>query len=187
MGRPRSIDRGQVLEAAGAIIGELGFAALTLEAVAAKAGISKGGLQYLFKSKQQLMAAMIEHYSQKTAVAVAKAEEELPDTPSRPLKAYIVGSLLDGAVRRDATTAALLAAAIAEPECLAFGKEEYRKALDGFMSRGVSETLAMVVMCAVDGLMLTEFLEVDPYTPSQRKQLVTAMLELAETGQLKTD
>lgn len=184
MARPRTISREAVLEAAGAIVGERGYSELTLESVAAKAGISKGGLQYLFKSKRQLMAAMIEHYIQLTNDAVRQAHSDLPDTPGRPLKAYVLGNLEGTAIRRDSTTAALLSAAVAEPELLAPGRKEYRKSLQDLKKLGVNQELAMLVMCAVDGLMFTEFLQVDPYTAAERKRLVEALLELAETGQI---
>lgn len=181
MGRPRTISRESVLQAAGALAGELGVSALTLEAVAARAGISKGGLQYLFKTKQQLLEAMIEYYSCHMSASVAEAYEALPDTPGRPLKAYILGSLEKG-VQRDATTAALLSAALAEPELLAPGRKQYRKNLDELRKQGVPRNLALVVLCAVDGLMITEFMQLEPFTAAERKRLVATLLELAETG-----
>ncbi len=52
--------RSQLLDAAEAVVAAEGVRALTLDAVAARSGISKGGLLYHFRSKEDLAAAMIE-------------------------------------------------------------------------------------------------------------------------------
>ena len=40
-----------------------GISAMTLDAVAKEAGVSKGGLLYHFSSKDELIAAMLEHHA----------------------------------------------------------------------------------------------------------------------------
>jgi AcrR family transcriptional regulator len=62
MGRPRSIDRDKVLDFAERIVREEGATALTFDAVAKAAGITKGGLQYCFGSKDDLIAAMADRW-----------------------------------------------------------------------------------------------------------------------------
>lgn len=51
MARPRTIDRERVLKSAEQLVQRAGATAMTLEAVAKEAGITKGGLQYCFGSK----------------------------------------------------------------------------------------------------------------------------------------
>src|SRR6185503_1133094 len=58
--RPNS--RGIVLDAADALVSEVGANHMSLDAVAARAGISKGGLLYLFPSKVALLQGMLERY-----------------------------------------------------------------------------------------------------------------------------
>ena len=58
--RPNS--RGLVLDAADALVSEVGANHMSLDAVAARAGISKGGLLYLFPSKVALLQGMVERY-----------------------------------------------------------------------------------------------------------------------------
>ncbi|HTN63611.1 MAG TPA: helix-turn-helix domain-containing protein, partial [Devosia sp.] len=60
MGRKRSIGREQVLDAADRVVARDGAARLTLDAVAAEAGISKASVLYDYKSKQGLIAAMVD-------------------------------------------------------------------------------------------------------------------------------
>ena len=60
MGRKRSIDQGAVLDAAERVVARDGAARLTLDAVAGEAGISKASVLYDYKSKQALIAALVE-------------------------------------------------------------------------------------------------------------------------------
>ena len=129
---------------------------------------------------------MIEYHSDCIDTAVSQAYSTLPESRGRPLKAHILGSLQKG-IRRDATTAALMSAALAEPVLLAPGRKHYRKTLEDLKKQGVPKNLVLVVLCAVDGLMLTEFLQVEPFTASERKGLVDALMALAETGNVPLD
>ena len=51
-----------LIKAAAAVIRRDGAQALTLEAVAAEAGVSKGGLLYHFKSKRELLDGLVERW-----------------------------------------------------------------------------------------------------------------------------
>src|SRR5690606_6550579 len=52
--------RGELLDAAEELLSEQGSTALTLSAVADRAGVSKGGLLYHFSTKEALIKAMVE-------------------------------------------------------------------------------------------------------------------------------
>src|SRR5580692_6784542 len=88
VGRRRSIDREQVLDLAEAIVSEKGPAALTIDAVAKAAGITKGGVQYAFGSKDQLLDKMYERWSNDFEARVAAIAGENPD-PVTAMRAYI--------------------------------------------------------------------------------------------------
>lgn len=62
MGRQRSIDRDKVLDTAEEIVATQGAAGLTIDAVAKAMGISKGGVQYCFGSKDALIDAMFDRW-----------------------------------------------------------------------------------------------------------------------------
>lgn len=60
MTSPRSSARERILDAYQACLNDLGERAATLDAVAAAAGVSKGGLIYHFASKEALAAGLVE-------------------------------------------------------------------------------------------------------------------------------
>lgn len=60
MGRRQTIDRSALLDAAEHVVLHDGAAHLTIDAVAAQAGVSKGGVLYAFATKDTLINAMLE-------------------------------------------------------------------------------------------------------------------------------
>ncbi|OAH24567.1 TetR family transcriptional regulator [Methylorubrum populi] len=83
MGRARTIDRDKVLDHAEQIVCREGATALTFDAVARAAGITKGGLQYCFGDKDGMIAALVERWFAafdaelaRTTVADAAAPEQ---------------------------------------------------------------------------------------------------------------
>ncbi len=63
MARPSVIDPNQVLDAAELLVREGGIASLTIGEVAKAAGVSKGGVQSCFGTKDNLIQAMYERWS----------------------------------------------------------------------------------------------------------------------------
>ena len=59
MARPRSINKTAILEAAEELVTETGGLRFTMDMVAARAGISKGGLTYTYPTKDALVEDML--------------------------------------------------------------------------------------------------------------------------------
>lgn len=87
-GRRRSIDREQVLDVAEAIVREKGPAALTMASIAKAAGITKGGVQYCFGSKDKLLDTMYERWMNDFEARASAIAGEDPD-PATAMRAYI--------------------------------------------------------------------------------------------------
>src|SRR5215212_6184568 len=60
MARKRPSSRERILDAAAELVREVGAGRLTLDAVAERAGLSKGGLLYNFPTKEALLQGMLE-------------------------------------------------------------------------------------------------------------------------------
>jgi len=112
---PRSNSRDRILAAAAEVARESGPGSLSLDAVAARAGVSKGGLLYNFPSKAKLMQALVEEYLRgfEQALDTARATEN----GESPLAAYIRLSATE--CREEKPSASWIFSAIAEdPEFL---------------------------------------------------------------------
>lgn len=87
--KPRSDARTRILDAALAVADRVGAANLTLDAVAADAGVSKGGLLYHFASKDQLLRAVVEHHMAEHQRDLDLATAQFPPTPGGYLQAFV--------------------------------------------------------------------------------------------------
>jgi AcrR family transcriptional regulator len=71
--------RSRILEVAMDTIGRKGYSRTTLDDIAAGAGVSKGGIYWHFKGKDDLMAAIVAEYSPfPQVVAIVEGADDLP-------------------------------------------------------------------------------------------------------------
>ena len=76
---PARSNRDKILDATVQVALRDGVMAMTLDAVAQEAGVSKGGLLYHFRSKDDLIAAMLVHFSTKVR---GRLEEHIAADPN---------------------------------------------------------------------------------------------------------
>ncbi len=175
---PLSSSRDRIVDAAEKVVIEVGAAHMTLDAVAEKASVSKGGLLYHFSSKEALLKAMLERRMRRFKEAQEKKCGELENDPARDIKAYILSTL--GRDRKtDRIGASLLAAIAHNPKLLDPAREDYRKRLDKIIPSGLGFERAAVIVLAVDGLRLLELLSLSPFKENQRKKVMEELLKLA--------
>ena len=170
--------RNSLLDAAEAVVVKQGIAALTLDAVAAEAGVSKGGLLHHFPSKDRLVEAMVRRSAECWRGCYTGALERTPEGPGRLARALLDHCLSDAESwteelkRSSSACFAALAQnpALIEPMREAYADLHRRVAEDG-LPPGVGE----VVIAAIDGLWLYWVLglaEVDqPLVARMRKAL----------------
>lgn len=158
---------------------------MTLDAVAERAGVSKGGLLYNFPTKESLLEAMISRQVERCDINRKEAEKNNPACPSAKLRAYIESALqVEGGMRE--TCAPLLAAGANNPKLLAPVREHYRKIFQEFGKADINFDDALVVMLAADGLWLLELLQIHPLDEKQRTRFHARLLEMAaETAEIK--
>lgn len=181
----RSHSRDDILAAAESIVCEQGAVHLTLDAVAERAGISKGGLLYNYPNKEALLRAMLARLLGRCdadrAALLADAASPAAAHPASDLKAYVEVGFQDSAERRQ-LSAALLAAGANDPRLLRSVKEWQVRNLAEF-SRGKRKPLrVLLVMLALDGLWLTELLQTAAFGPELRDPLRRELLALAESS-----
>jgi len=90
MARP-PLARERVLDAFEAILIDEGGRAATLDAVARRAGVSKGGLLYHFASKDDLAAGLVDRLDTLTDADL----ERMADSPEGPVTYYIRTSVME--------------------------------------------------------------------------------------------
>lgn len=168
--------RERLLRAAARVILRDGYSALTLDAVAAESKLSKGGLLYHFRSKDELIGGLVDLFTRDFERAHAAALAGEAATPGRWTRAYVRATLTDG----DADPSAGLVAAVAHrPELLDELKRRYVAWNAALADDALPGVDAQVVRFAVDGLWLCGLLGLGAPSAQQRRRITRRLLELA--------
>jgi AcrR family transcriptional regulator len=160
--------RAELLDAASTVIRRDGPQALTLAAVAAEAGVSKGGLLYHFKSKRELLDALVARW-------MDDFERDIDAAPGSFPERYVRAS--DGA---KAEEAGLLAALVADPGVLTAVRERHAAWQDRIATEGGDPVDATVARLAADGLWLADLLGIAPPGGELRARVLARLLELCD-------
>ncbi|MBK8137442.1 MAG: TetR/AcrR family transcriptional regulator [Chloroflexi bacterium] len=170
--------RDSILYAAGQVVISEGAGQLTLDSVAEKAGVSKGGLLYHFPTKDALISELLSAYL--GAFDAQIGDYIAGDTESKAgrfLRAYVRTSFTD--TRPDpGLAAAALAAITARPELLQKVRDKYAEWQSRALSDEIPIETALTVMLATDGIWCAELLGIEPLKSDQRALLQTALLRL---------
>ena len=157
MGRKPTITRERLLEIAEVVVRNEGAAALTIDALAKAAGISKGGVQYSFSSKDDLIRALVERWTHQFDEMLGAIDDL---SPSDLVRKYIEVMRTSQAAM-NAKMAGLMIAYIQNPQHLEETRDWYRsmfERLDGDTSEAQA---ARVALLAVEGLFFLRIAGID--------------------------
>ena len=129
MSRTKRIDENTTLDAAETVIRENGAAGLTIEAVARKAQVSVGGLQYSFRSKVALITGMFERWGREYKAQLASLYPEPVDAFDEARRDIVVG--FKQSIPAQKKAASIIAALLQSPEHLAPVRDWYQSRLSG--------------------------------------------------------
>ena len=165
-----------ILNAANKVILEKGADALTLEAVAQEAGISKGGLLYHFPSKKQLIQGMIDSMIARVDAAL---QHELAQSNGDYVAAYIRASF-QTVTEPDQISYALFAATAHDPDLIQPLRVRFFKMQDEIAAAAASEEIGTILRLALDGLWISDLFGFAPPSPELRAKMLDRLLEIAQ-------
>ncbi len=179
--RSKPIQPNLLLAAANKVVVRQGVDALTLDAVAIEAGVSKGGLLHHFPNKEALIAGMVQQALDKFVEALNHelAKDPTPNTPGHWARAYIRASALDDQENYELHFN-LLAANFTNPELLKPMRDFWQECHTKIISSGLAPEVATVVRLAMDGLWLTHLHNFAPLPDPLRSQVIETVLKLAQ-------
>ena len=173
--------RDALLDAAEAVVARQGVANLTFDAVAAEAGMSKGGLLHHFRSKDRLIEGLVTRAAENWRACWMGSYERLPEGPGRMTRGLLNHCLSDAQTwteqlrRSSAAVFAALAQnpALIEPMRAVYVDLHRRIAEDG-LPPGVGEA----VVTAIDGLWLYWVLGLVPVDQDLMRRLRAALEDM---------
>ncbi len=181
-GRPAGGEtaREKILEAAYRVVQQHGAGHLTLENVAWEAGVSKGGLLYHFRSKDDLIRGMVEEHVRQEERHMQENLGEDPD--AKAILRFVIDTAFEGRSGYDEDHeigAALLPAILENPALL-----EPVENLICEMNRKIDElkdpALGYILRLALDGMHFTHMMGIGVIEDWQRKEVFKRMQQLVD-------
>jgi len=179
--------KARILGAAAAVVERSGAAHLTIDAVAAEAQLSKGGVLYHFPNKRSMLEGMVQHVLGRVAERSARHRARLTGGSNRTLRALLLAEQEQDDTER-AMSLAILAAAAEDPDLL----DPARAAVAGWFGDISAEAgpaagdrqTAVLLLLASEGLRFLGMLNLLPMGTLERAQIHERMLEIAGGGKL---
>jgi AcrR family transcriptional regulator len=169
--------REALLDAAECVLFEHGTQALTLAAVAERAGVSKGGLLYHFPTKEALIKGLVARVIEEFDTLVASYEDDTPGSYSRAYVEATFAVITDTEAARTRRRWAGITAAAADPALIA----PLREAMARWHRCDPEEpdpVSGMVVRLAAEGLWEVAVHDPGHYDAEQYAALRQRMLDL---------
>lgn len=171
--RPSS--RGKILAAAADLACEAGPGSLSLEAVAQRAGVSKGGLLYNFPTKAKLLQGLVEDYLDGFEAALDAATD--PENGGESLLEAYVRLSLEETCQATEKPATWIFTAMAEDPDFVRPINAFRQRVLGRLRADAADRTAMLAtFLAVEGLRCMKLFGSEMLTEDEREALKRSLL-----------
>ncbi len=174
---PKKGARDKILAAAEELARVAGPGNLSLDAVAARAGVSKGGLLYHFPTKGKLLEALVENFLRSFDQTLREREAESGGAPDSLLRAYL-DILVSEHLCHQPPPSGLLAALGEDPNFLAPVRRFDRRLLDRMKANATNPTIALVVFLALHGVKSMQLLNIETVDAAEFESVVAKLREL---------
>src|SRR3954447_15333123 len=174
--------RERILDSASELVREVGSGRLTLDAVAERSGLSKGGLLYNFPSKDALLQGMVERMIDEVSAEKESLRGSFGTCRNLEDRLGAAASLNTrcGAMREVAN--GLLAASAENPRLLEPVSAVIKEQWQALKTTSEDPAAAMIAWLAIEGLSSLEMHGLSPVTSNDRDAIVTAVYNLLDRG-----
>lgn len=169
----RTNARARIMEAARAVAEEDGIGHLSLDAVARRAGISKGGLLYHFPSKDALMRALVEHHVMLAERAIHAAEANAGS--ANALASALVQTELDGLDSHRTPPSGILAAFADNPALFDPVRDHQRRIVERVRASAGDKDLSLIAFLVLEGIKAHDVFEMDYLSAAERRHILETL------------
>jgi AcrR family transcriptional regulator len=184
MPRVYSSARDKILDATERVILRDGPRGVSVDAVLAESGVSKGGFFHHFPTKAALLTGLLERLSRSVEAIAAASMRGDSQGRGRALRAQIAGAFDLPPAERERTRTlvlALIAGVMESPEVAAQARKANRDALASATDEGVDRGAALCVQLALDGYFIGEIFKTIKLDRNDREALRATLHALVDT------
>ncbi|MGV7207847.1 TetR/AcrR family transcriptional regulator [Oxalobacteraceae bacterium A2-2] len=174
----RSSNRDALLNALESILAEGGVHLVTLDEVASRAGITKGGLIYHFKSKEALLVGLVERMYSRLEANCAP-----PGADPHSLKHFLTARIhyaFGLSEREKRLMGSLLVASSTYPAVMGPVRRMYETGTEALARFQDSAGVGLSVWTTLDGFVLLEMLNIRRFTEQEKQQMQATLLAMVE-------
>jgi len=175
----KSSAKDKILAAADHLAREVGPGHISLDAVAQRAGVSKGGLLYHFPTKAKLLEALVEYHLKTFDEGMKEREALKGDVPNNVVSAY-VDLFMREHERKQPPPSGLMAALAENPNLLDPVRRFNRIFLDRIKNNAVDPTLATIIFLAIEGIRSMELFNIKALGEEEFEAVLSRLKELAK-------
>ncbi|MFQ0813758.1 TetR family transcriptional regulator [Brucella anthropi] len=162
--------RERILRAATELAREIGPAHLSLDAVAARAGLSKGGLLYSFPTKAKLLEAVVEEYMKEHGHAMEVQETLQKGDKNRVARAFL--DVYRVQTDSEAPACGILAALADDPSFMVPVRHYHRALLDRMIRDAADPDTTLIAYLAIAGMESGKILDCDILTDAEQHSVL---------------
>jgi AcrR family transcriptional regulator len=169
--------RRAALQAALTIVARDGPGQLTFDAIARESGISKGGLMHQFRTKGDVLKALLEHeieYFENFSRNYLAANGE---TKAEPNLAAEIATMREAMDNPHSAGFSILAALVEDPSLLSATRETTAQKVKHIKAEAADPDLALLRWAAARGLVFTALLGLCPLSEKERERLFDRLLD----------
>lgn len=164
--RKKISSRERILKAAVELANEVGPAHISLDAVAARAGLSKGGLLYSFPTKAKLLEAVVEEYMKEHARAMEVQETLQSGDRNRLARAFLDVYRLQA--DDEPQSCGILAALVENPDFMIPIRHYHRDLIDRMKADASDPLAVLLAYLAAAGLECSRLLDCEVLTEEEQ-------------------
>ena len=176
---PGTRTRAQILAAAAELAKEKGAAHISIEAIAQRAGLSKGGLLYHFPKKDALIQALVEQHLAEVESQLAGAEAANGHRRSNAVARAFVGLSHDTVCQHKGKFDGVLLAFAENPHLLDPLRTHHRKVIERIRSTAADRDLSLIAMLVIAGIRNLDLFESgDALSDEERSSVVERVMSM---------
>jgi AcrR family transcriptional regulator len=169
--------RNAAIQAALAIIARDGPGKLTFEALSRESGISKGGLMHQFRSKDEILKALLAYQTEYFDKFSRDYLATLGEGHTEPTLSAHIATSREAAAQPNSVALAIFAALVENPELLSGSRDAVAQSLECIKAEAADPDLAVLRWQAAQGLVLSTLLGMSPLSGEERERLFDCLLD----------
>ena len=170
--------RAQILAAAAELAKEKGAAHISLEAIARRAGVSKGGLLYHFPRKDALIHALVEQHMAKVDASLAEIEAASGQQRSNAIAQAIIEIAREKVCQHKDKYDGLFLALAENPHLLAPLREHEKRIVERFRRTAADHDLSLITLLVIEGIRSLDLFEANPLSEEECSAVLDRLMSL---------